>query len=890
MKRGKEKMSEIKIGTKAIKALAFSQIFMFIISSFAFAFILGGMMVLESGSVSATLVKVVSSGETFFYNGNYYVSSKDVKLDSSDPIASQQIFDQLISTPGQFTKLSSPPASTANLRGITFTQTTTSSGQVILPGGASQSTVTIGGVTSIVNYGYGLNDLFNGNLNQPKMPSALPTTSPQKIPDTIKSQLAIPAEPRPETLNTEIPAAPTAAADPLNQPTTYSPIPSPTPGQVGAEINAAYKSALGEKPATQTPPADPAPNQTKVTTSRSYNATGFLGSREMPYWLGGLYEGITWAAAVTVVTSFLEKMLPAKQQGLIKPLGQALSAGLFAGKTTWGLLKQAGVENVGTSKYQITTNQFSYGVGFLVAYLVFANQYTKEKSKEASIEFKCMPWQAPRGGADCNKCNTDSLKPCSEYRCKSLGQTCMLINKGSGQERCIDSSPKDTTSPGIKPWLDALTTGYEYTDKKDRPPGGEGPAHVTISDPTKGDGCLKAFTAFNFGIITTDIGGVTQPAQCKVDYNHTANFNDMSYYLGDNNLYLENHSQSISLPGTDLLNSTFPGVKNDGEYTLYVRCKDGNGNENRDEYAVRFCIDKSKDMVAPVIEKVSIPSGNPVLYKVDNLSVGVYTNEPSTCKWGRKSSSYDNMENIMTCNNAIFEMNTELLYTCRADLTGIKDKEENNFFFRCRDLSNNTMQQSYEYKLIGTQPLDILSTGPTGVIGSSTSTATVSLNVNTDNGYKNGEATCFYSTTDLEKDYIAMFATGTNAHSQDLDLTGGDYKYYFKCIDAGGNAAYNSTNFSVYIDKYAPQIARAYMIEDKLIITTNEQSTCAYSTESCNFNIEEGINMPIDATINHYTDWNSEQTYYIKCKDLFENQAPECSMIIRPYLLPENVN
>jgi hypothetical protein len=617
-----------------------------------------------------------------------------------------------------------------------------------------------------------------------------------------------------------------------------------------------------------------------------------------------LQEGLKWSIVILGVVETLGKAFLSEEQfSVLRAAEQAAIAGIMTYKSVYGafeMSKTAGVAADGKTLVYgaeknygfLTGKQWAIGAGVLAAYFVFASQYEKDKERTASIEFKCMPWQAPRGGSDCNKCNGNPLQPCSEYRCKSLGQTCMLINKGTGQERCIDSSPNDVTSPGIKPDTNVLTKGYQYTDRKDRPPGGEGPAHVTIKSAT--GGCLKAFTAFEFGIITTDKGTsgdstVTQPAQCKIDYNHTISFDEMNYYMGDDNLFVENHSQRISLPGTDLLNKTFPGVKNDGEYTLYIRCKDGNGNENRDEYAVRFCIDKSPDLSAPVISKISIPSGSPILYKVDNLSIGVYTNEPANCRWSRKDSSYSNMENQMSCSNNVWEMNAELLYTCITQLTSIKDKEENNFYFRCTDLSNNTMQQSYNYKLIGTQPLNILSTGPSGTIGSSTSTAVINLSVQTDNGYKNGEARCYYSPTGSEKDYVEMFETGGSSHYQSLDLIGGNYKYYFKCVDAGGNTAYNNTNFTVYIDKYAPEITRIYSLEDKLILTTDEDSTCGYSTSSCNFKIEEGISMPIDLTKNHYAEWKTEQTYYIKCKDRFNNEPnpAECLITIRPYSLAE---
>jgi hypothetical protein len=622
---------------------------------------------------------------------------------------------------------------------------------------------------------------------------------------------------------------------------------------------------------------------------------------------GSLIEGVSWSFWVLGIMVLVSGLFP-KQKQMVNSLGMGLMAGIMAGEfvkglaikalskgNTWGRL----LGKPGTEAGFASPANLGIGVGIVVGYLVFASMYKKQKTKEQTIEFKCMNWQAPIGGVDCDKCNGNPQQPCSEYRCKSLGQTCKLLNAGTGQDRCVDSSPNDVTSPGIKPWQGALTIGYKYTNVQERPPGESAPGKMTITNSDSKDGCLKAFAPFEFGIITTDTQG-TQPAQCKIDFNHTKSFNDMAYYLGDNNLFVENHSQVMSFPGTNLLktlykeaNGTIP-VNNDGEYTFYIRCMDGNGNQNRDEFAVRFCIDKGEDMSAPLIEATSIPTESPILYKIDNVSLDVYTNEPSNCRWSRKDTEYNNMENQMTCNNNVWELNSEFLYTCETTLTGIKDKQDNQFYFRCEDLSErkNQMQQSYEFKLIGTQPLTILSVAPNGTIGSSTSTATVNLTIKTDNGYKNGESTCFYSPNE-NTGFIAMFDTGANFHQQQLDLSQGDYIYYFKCVDLGGNTAVNSTSFSTFVDTFAPAIIRAYNLESKLIIITDEESACKYSTTSCNFNIDkEGIAM-LDTSSEgrtHYAEWKLDQTFYIKCSDNFGNQPDptSCSMILRPSSLVVN--
>lgn len=628
---------------------------------------------------------------------------------------------------------------------------------------------------------------------------------------------------------------------------------------------------------------------------------GDISAAKLGSWsplLGNALEGVSWGAAILTLGTLVGNYITnANTRSLVNALTLGIAGGLAAGKIAYGISEQ-----IGKSNYGITTpgaNPYSswagYGVGITVGYLIVASQYTKTKTIERTLEFKCYSWVAPTGGADCTKCNGDPLRPCSEYRCKALGQTCKLLNAGTGKERCINSAPNDVTSPGIKPWKQALTEGYTYEEVKERPPGqGQASSGMTIK---YNGGCLRAFYPFQFGIVTTEKGSsgtntITQPAQCKIDFNHTAKFDEMEYWMGEDNLFVENHTQAMSLPGTNLMNSTFPELKNGGDYVMYIRCRDGNGNENRDEFAVRFCIDKTPDLTAPEIKRTDPIAGSPVLYKVDNVSANFFTNEPvSGCRWERKDADYSNMKNNMSCSNNVWEMNAEFLYTCTTTITGVKDMFENQFYVRCRDLAGNTMQQSYEYDLIGTQPLTIIKTGPTGIVGAPTSTVTAELSVKTDNGYNNGASTCYYSPTGADNSYIAMAESGGNEHLQSLDLTEGVYTYYYKCIDLGGNSVNSNTTFTIYSDKYSPEIVRTYAFEGKLLIFTDEESKCSYSTESCNFRVDEGINMPYDfePLKVHVSEWKQDQTYYIKCSDKYDNvpNPSECSAIIKPYQLPE---
>ncbi len=593
-------------------------------------------------------------------------------------------------------------------------------------------------------------------------------------------------------------------------------------------------------------------------------------------------SGVEWAAIAYGLGTMIGSLA-----GFDTSQTQALSTAMAAGTFAYKYL----ATSTGSTAQSITSAipGGALGAGLIVGGIVFVLMYKKESNEQ--VTFTCKPWQAPVGGADCEKCNQDS--GCSEYRCRSLGQACQLLNVGSKEERCAWVNPKDVKSPGISPWEDVLTKGYKYEDVRIRPPGeGSEPGRMRIVKEGNPGGCVEAFTPLEFGIQTVGPDGEDEPAQCKVDYNHTLKFENMAYDFGESNMFRYNHSQKLALPSPAAINAVAPELKHDGTYSLYVRCRDANGNENVDEFVISFCVDKSEDTTPPKIEGTSIGNGMPVKFNQSTVDLDVYVNEPAECKWSREDRSYNTMEYTMKCYNNIWEMNNNMVYTCKTNLTGIKDRQENKFYFKCKDQpslndsSRNTMQESYVFTLIGTEPLNIISVVPNGTtIRGSISVVSVNVEVETANGYKNGEAICYYNDKPSESGWIEFFETGTSKHVQRLDLNKGNYKYYMKCVDLGGNRDDSYREFTVDVDAESPTIVRVYEENQLLKIITDEESTCKYSTESCNFLFEDGVDMPYANETSHVAEWKTENTYYIRCSDNYGNipVSNTCSMIIRPY-------
>jgi len=526
-------------------------------------------------------------------------------------------------------------------------------------------------------------------------------------------------------------------------------------------------------------------------------------------------------------------------------------------------------------------------IGLGVASVIFILTY--KKKNEEVVEFHCLPWQAPIGGDDCQLCN--EFEHCSEYMCRSLGQACEIINQGTIDQKCIYKNPNDVNSPLIK-MISVSKSHKIIPDNSIRPPASG------IKIEREDQKCIRSFFPLEFTFVTRDSStGIGEPSQCKIDYNLTKGFDEMKYYVAGDSLFKNNHTEKLSLPGPSALNAISPELKNDGEWKLFIRCRDANGNFNQDAFSVSFCVEKGPDTTPPFIVNTNVPSGNPIKFNQTNLDLEVYINEPSECKWSREDREYKNMENFMSCSNQLWEMNNQQVYTCKTTLTGVLDRKENKYYFKCKDQpwasegDRNENEQSYLYRIIGTQTLNIIQVKPNGTIYGATDVIPVFLEIKTDNGYKNGEAVCYYYNDDnnlppkKEEDYLLFHETKNSFHKQRQDLPQGDYSYYFKCIDLGGNSDYYSTNFNIRVDRKPPTVVRVYR-ENGLKIITDDTAICSYSQNDCNFEIESGIKMESSDTI-HSADWIVNKNYYIRCKDIYDNQPNPnyCSIIVRPSLI-----
>ncbi len=527
---------------------------------------------------------------------------------------------------------------------------------------------------------------------------------------------------------------------------------------------------------------------------------------------------------------------------------------------------------------------------------------TYQDYSQEIFTYQAQSWQPLSGGEDCEKCN-EFRYGCSEYQCHSLGKSCEIVNKGTIYELCDWVNEDDMLPPELTVLESALLSGdYIYMNSDATLPEERG-AKV-IYNPSS-DGCLPPFTPISFGVESD------KPAECKIDGLRKNNLSQMSSYMLEGNSAVYNHTVYLpasgmpSREGLEAIGAVSPGE----EYTLFIRCESNNGIITTANFLMEFCIDDGPDKQAPIIKSTNYLQESYVTFNQSQVPLEVYTNEPADCRWDFQDLDYDVMNNEMwDCSQTINQYLSPLTFTygCRADLTGIKDGENNEYYIRCKDkpwlagVNNATgsriaNKDSYVLNLKGTYPLQIDEITINGeengtTIIDSTNTVQVTLNVKTSAGANEGKAKCQYG---IAGNFYDFFNNGNfdflYENVQDVFLSQGNYEYDIKCRDEAGNSIQDTINFEVDIDKEAPMVVRMYSEEGNLKLITNEEATCVYATDStteCNYAYEDGIEMTSVGETTHYVDWNTETNLYIKCKDVFGNLPilqDDCSIIARAF-------
>ena len=498
------------------------------------------------------------------------------------------------------------------------------------------------------------------------------------------------------------------------------------------------------------------------------------------------------------------------------------------------------------------TAESSYLVGFFQVLNTIAWIYTiyqiadflfkQEKTETYTVE--CKPWVAPFGGDDCSKCGEDGVE-CSEYRCRSLGSSCRLINDGTEEQACVAQKSLDTNSP-------ILIVG-EHRNLQINEAKNQG---YTITTP------IEPFTPVELRI-TTD-----EPSVCKFDTKVQVKFDDMANDFGSS-LYVQDHKMLFSLPG-ELAEKQALDITNGGRYNIYVRCEDVHGNSNNRDYYVRFQIKQGSDLTPVKFELTSIDNGAFIPANVTALPLDVYLNEPAECKWSAKDTDYDLMENLFVCASDGFDYSSISygLYKCSTILSGLK-RGVNDYFFRCKDqptalegVTRNVNKVSEKYSLVVTSPLQITEIKPQGDVFD----VRPELVVSTVQGARSGVAICGYSTTSEPLVNMPLFLeTNSSIHRQPLsNLRSGPYTLHVSCVDEGGNVATTNTRFNLRQDVASVNlIERVYRVGPVFRVETSQKAVCQYSEKL--FSFGEGLELA-GANTRVHEQLVSANSYSVVCK------------------------
>ena len=290
--------------------------------------------------------------------------------------------------------------------------------------------------------------------------------------------------------------------------------------------------------------------------------------------------------------------------------GDAATVMALAGGVAGGILMSGASLTGSLAGLSVT----GWGLVIVVIIMIYTWLIGWGETDERPVEFTCMPWQAPVGGDDCAKCNEDSLKPCSKYKCESLGQACELLNEDEENPVC-QSIEYEPNPPVISPG-EVQTLGYEFFNEETKK------VEIRAID----GGCIPEFTPVLFTLETDEF------SQCKYEFERTSNYDAMTNYPLEQNSFDINHSFAFSMPSIDSLevyNVTGDLKEMFGDMNMFIRCQDYHGNFNIDEYAVNFCINSGPDTTAAYITKFIPEDGSYLKFGTTETNFTIYLNEPA---------------------------------------------------------------------------------------------------------------------------------------------------------------------------------------------------------------------------------------------------------------------
>ncbi|VVB82326.1 Uncharacterised protein [uncultured archaeon] len=515
------------------------------------------------------------------------------------------------------------------------------------------------------------------------------------------------------------------------------------------------------------------------------------------------------------------------------------------------------------------------------------------KRETRVVEFKCQAWQAPNGGDNCDKCNNDPLRPCTAYRCSSLGKLCVLKNEHEQNPICF-SLPKETNPPVISAG-EVKTDGYKFQSEV------AGTSVEIIKSDGSENGCIHEFNPLAFTLKTDEY------SQCQYTFQKPSvpTYEDMNGNVLNENLFEKNHTFLLRIPSIEDSNiydltqqaNENGQVVNYGKLNVYVKCQDGQNppNYNVKEYVVNMCVNSGPDMTPVSFARaIANPENGAVLkFGTTQTNFSLSVNEPANCKYDTNAGiNYDSMQYNLDCKTGINEAESTG-WPCKTKLQNLIPGE-NKFYFKCKDVSGNVNTEDFVYTLkvsekelsidsvnfiYGTQKINF-----DGQITAGVDPVSINAQVKTSGGGYNGNSYCGWGISQTGNRWMMTpFDNAAIIHSQILTESGGSHIVYIDCQDDAGNEVSTSGEFTINVDTIPPVIIRAYKDSGNLKVLTDELAKCYYTKNTCTFDLNDtGATVMTGSYSTVQTaPWTQGITYYIRCKDSFGN-AGTCTAMISP--------
>jgi hypothetical protein len=332
-----------------------------------------------------------------------------------------------------------------------------------------------------------------------------------------------------------------------------------------------------------------------------------------------------------------------------------------------------------------------------------------------------------------------------------------------------------------------------------------------------------------------------------------------------------------------------------GENQFFIRCRNFAGQSNNPEFVVKINVGEGPDRTPPIISSFNPESNSYVKLGETQKRISFLVSEPSECKYSQGVNlRFEDMTNKASCMQGDF---ASVLgkWPCYATL-GNLTAGDNKFYFQCKDQPGlleeqasmrNINRNSKEYNVkTCDKGLNITNLSPKELIVTGKSPISVDLEAETSGCIDGGKATCSYKFAGGYN--IPFLKTGGLHHIQNFtNMPNGTSKITVICEDEAGNSDTKTLDVVVDLDNKVPSVIKAYTLGTQLIIQTDENSQCKFTTNSslgCSFDYDsDALSLMNGETKYHTIAFKENSDYYVKCSDIYGNVNSDCGVIVKTY-------